>query len=83
MIFKKKTQKRPLSSRIHDFITQLKKDLRKVNENQKKLNKKLQNIPYENKKNPNSFFSKQKRLPDTIQGIDDNAELARLLIRIK
>ena len=77
----KKTQKRPLSSRIQDFNNQLKKDLRKVNENQKKLNKKLQNIPYENKKNPNNFFSKQKRLPDTIQDIDDNSDLARLLLK--
>ena len=77
----KKMQKRPLSSRIQNFNNQLKKDIRKVNENQKKLNKKLQNVPYENKKNPNNFFSKQKRLPDTIQDIDDNADLARLLLK--
>ena len=77
----KKSQRGLLSSRIHNFNTQLKKDLRKVNENQKKLNKKLKNIPYENKKNPNNFFSKQKRLPDTIQDIEDNADLARLLLK--
>ena len=77
----KKSQHRPLSSRIQDFNTKLKKDLRKVNENQKKLNQKLKNIPYENKKNPNNFFSKQKRLPDTIQDIEDNADLARLLLK--
>ena len=77
----KKSKKRPLTSRIQNFNKQLKKDIRKVNENQKKLNKKLQNIPYENKKNPNNFFSKQKRLPDTIQDIEDNADLARLLLK--
>ena len=77
----KKTMKRPFTSRVQDFNNQLKKDLRKVNDNQKKLNRKLQNIPYENKKNPNNFFSKQKRLPDTIQDIEDNADLARLLLK--
>ena len=46
----KKAKSRPLTARIKNFNKQLKKDLRKVNENQKKLNKKLQNIPYENKK---------------------------------
>ena len=76
----KKARKRPQSSRTN-FDTQLKKDLRKVNENQKKLNQKLKNIPYENKKNPNNFFSKQKRLPNTIQEIEDNFELARLLLK--
>ena len=77
----KKTMKRPFTSRVQNFNNQLKKDLRKVNDNQKKLNRKLQNIPYENKKNPNNFFSKQKRLPDTIQDIEDNADLARLLLK--
>ena len=77
----KKAKSRPLTARIKNFNKQLKKDLRKVNENQKKLNKKLQNIPYENKKNPNNFFSKQKRLPDTIQDIEENADLARLLLK--
>ena len=52
----KKARKRPQSSR-NNFDYQLKKDLRKVNENQKKLNQKLKNIPYDNKKNPNYFFS--------------------------
>ena len=77
----KKAKSRPLTARIKNFNKQLKKDIRKVNENQKKLNKKLQNIPYDNKKNPNNFFSKQKRLPDTIQDIEDNADLARLLLK--
>ena len=76
----KKARKRPQSSR-NNFDYQLKKDLRKVNENQKKLNQKLKNIPYDNKKNPNYFFSKQKRLPNTIQEIEDNHELARLLLK--
>ena len=76
----KKAQRRPQSTR-NNFDTQLKKDLRKVNENQKKLNQKLRNIPYNNKKNPNNFFSKQKRLPNTIQEIEDNIELARLLLK--
>ena len=76
----KKAQKRPQSTRTN-FDTQLKKDLRKVNENQKKLNQKLRNIPYNNKKNPNNFFSKQKRLPNTIQEIEDKVELTRLLLK--
>ena len=76
----KKAQKRPQSTR-NNFDTQLKKDLRKVNENQKKLMQKLRNIPYNNKKNPNNFFSKQKRLPNTIQEIEDNIELTRLLLK--
>ena len=75
----KKSQRGLLTTRINNFNTQLKKDIRKVNENQKKLNQKLKNIPYENNKNPNNFFSKKKRLPDTIQDIEDNADLARLL----
>ena len=56
----KKSQRGLLSSRIQNFNTQLKKDIHKVKENQKKLNQKLQNIPYENNKNPNNFFSKKK-----------------------
>ena len=76
----KKAKKRPQSTR-NNFDYQLKKDLRKVNENQKKLNQKLKNIPYDNKKNPNNFFSNQKRLPNTIQEIEDNHELARLLLK--
>ena len=76
----KKTQKRPLSTR-NNFDSQLKKDLRKVNENQKLLNKKLGNIPYNNKNNPNNFFSKQKRLPNNIQEINENYELSRLLLK--
>ena len=75
----KKAKKRPQSSR-NNYDYQLKKDLRKVNENQKKLNQKLKNVPF-NKKNSNNFFSKQKRLPNTIQEIDDNIELARLLLK--
>ena len=77
----KKSLHRPLSTRIQNFNTQLKQDIRKVNENQKKLNQKLKNIPYSNKNNPNNFFSKKKRLPDTIQDIEDNAELAKLLLK--
>jgi hypothetical protein len=76
----KKARRRPQSTR-NNFDTQLKKDLRKVNENQKKLNQKLRNIPYNNQKNPNNFFSKQKRLPNTIQEIEDNIELTRLLLK--
>ena len=75
----KKAQKRPQSTR-NNFDFQLKKDLRKVNENQKILEKKLKNIPY-NKNNENNFFSKRKRLPNTIQEINDNNELARLLLK--
>ena len=75
----KKAQKRPQSTR-NNFDFQLKKDLRKVNENQKILEKKLKNIPY-NKNNENYFFSKRKRLPNTIQEINDNNELARLLLK--
>ena len=77
----KKSLHRPLSTRIQNFNTQLKQDIRKVNENQKKLNQKLKNIPYSNKNNPNNFFSKKKRLPDTIQDIEDNTELAKLLLK--
>ena len=76
----KKKQKRPQSTRSY-FDAELKKSLRKVNENQKQLNQKLKNIPYNNKNNPNNFFSKQKRLPNTIQEIEDNKELARLLLK--
>ena len=76
----KKSHRRPQSTR-NNFDVQLKKDLRKVNENQKRLNQKLKNIPYNNKNNPNNFFSKQKRLPNTIQEIEDNKELARLLLK--
>ena len=76
----KKAQKRPQSTR-NNYDYQLKKDLRKVNENQKRLNQKLKNIPYNNKKNPNNFFSKQKRLPNTIREIEDNIELSRLLLK--
>ena len=76
----KKAQKRPQSTR-NNYDYQLKKDLRKVNENQKKLNQKLRNIPYNNKNNPNNFFSKQKRLPNTIREIEDNIELSRLLLK--
>ena len=78
---KKKSQRGFLTARIQNFNTQLKNDIRKVNENQKKLNQKLKNIPYENKKNPNNFFSKKKRLPDTIEDIEDNAELVKLLLK--
>ena len=77
---KKQKQKRPQSTRSY-IDTEIKKSLRKVNENQKRLNQKLKNTPYNNKNNPNNFFSKQKRLPDTIQEIDDNKELARLLLK--
>ena len=76
----KKAKKRPQSSRTN-FDYQLKKDLRKVNENQKRLNQKLKNVPFNNKKNPNYFFSKKQRLPNSIQEIDDNLELARLLLK--
>ena len=76
----KKAQKRPQSTR-NNYDYQLKKDLRKVNENQKKLYQKLRNIPYNNKNNPNNFFSKQKRLPNTIREIEDNIELSRLLLK--
>ena len=76
----KKAKKRPQSTRTN-FDYQLKKDLRKVNENQKRLNQKLKNVPYDNKKNPNYYFSKRQRLPNTIQEIDDNFELARLLLK--
>ncbi len=78
---KKKSQRGFLTTRIQNFNTQLRNDIRKVNENQKKLNQKLKNIPYENKKNPNNFFSKKKRLPDTIEDIEDNAELVKLLLK--
>lgn len=77
----KKAQRRPQSTRNQNFDNQLKRDLRKVNENQRRLNQKLKNVPYSNKKNPNNFFSKQKRLPNTIQEIEDNEELARLLLK--
>jgi len=77
----KKAQRRPQSTRNQNFDNQLKRDLRKVNENQRRLNQKLKNVPYSNKKNPNNFFSKQKRLPNTIQEIEENEELARLLLK--
>ena len=77
----KKAQRRPQSTRNQNFDKKLKRDLRKVNENQRRLNQKLRNVPYCNKKNPNNFFSKQKRLPNTIQEIDENEELARLLLK--
>ena len=76
-----KAKKRPQSTRNQNFDYQLKKDLRKVNQNQRQLNQKLKNIPYNNKNNPNNFFSKKKRLPNTIQEIEDNEELARLLLK--
>ena len=78
---KKKSRKGPFTARIQNFNKDLKKYLRKVNDNQKQLNEKLKNTPYENNKNPNNFFSKKKKLPDTIEDIEDNPELSRLLLK--
>ena len=60
---------------------QFRKNIKKINENQKKLNQKLKNTQYNPKKNPNNYFSKTKRLPNSIQEIEENPDLARLLIK--
>ena len=58
----------------------LKSNIEKVSENQKILNKKLNSTKF-NKNNPNNFFTKHKKLPNTLQEIDENIELAKLLLK--
>ena len=58
----------------------LKSTIEKVSENQKILNKKLNSTKF-NKNNPNNFFTKNKKLPNTLQEIDENIELAKLLLK--
>ena len=78
-----KTQKKniPLSSqKMKNEAALLKRNIKKVNKNQKELNKKLAQTQL-NTKNPNYFFSKNKHLPNTLSEIDDNIELAKLLLK--
>ena len=58
----------------------LKSTIEKVSENQKILNKKLNSTKF-NKNNPNNFFTKNKKLPNSLQEIDENIELAKLLLK--
>ena len=60
--------------------TSFKSNIEKVSENQKTLNKKLNATKF-NKNNPNNYFTKNKKLPNTLQEIDENIELAKLLLK--
>ena len=60
--------------------TSFKTNIEKVSENQKTLNKKLNATKF-NKHNPNIYFTKNKKLPNTLQEIDENVELAKLLLK--
>ena len=78
-----KTQKKfkPTSTQKMKYEANLlKQNVKKINKNQKELNKKLAQTQL-NSKNPNYYFSKNKHLPNTLNEIDENTELAKLLLK--
>ncbi len=78
-----KTQKKfkPISTqKMRNEANLLKQNVKKINKNQKELNKKLAQTQL-NSKNPNYYFSKNKHLPNTLNEIDENTELAKLLLK--
>ncbi len=78
-----KTQKKfkPTSTqKMRNEANLLKQNVKKINKNQKELNKKLAQTQL-NSKNPNYYFSKNKHLPNTLNEIDENTELAKLLLK--
>lgn len=67
------------NSRMEKEKNDFRKGLKQIYKNQRDFEKKI--LDNKNAKNPNDYFSKKQRLPKTLGEIDENIELAKLLLK--